>query len=709
MKQFFKLNDGGFAMRDARHGVDSRLGMGLILAALLFLLSAVLPAPCRAAEINLSSQTYLLYFERDVAGGDDLQFAPLYEYLSGSARELGGMPLSFHFYGWGRIDLADDTDDDGTGGDLASAYLQYLHPTGNAEMRLGRFFLTEGTAAEIMDGVFLKGRTPLGFGLSVFGGVPVERTITSTDTGDSIYGGRLFFSRAGFAEIGATYLVENGDFQGDDREMIGGDLWVSPGIPVELTGRAFYNVSTSSMAQQRYVLRLVPISRLDLALGYEEYKYKDLFQTALHSAFLSPAIDNTDEVQVLFAIVDFQIAEGLTVEAVGKSIEHDVSDPGDATRGELGVRYVYNDRKDVGGLSVAIVSADRDENEYQEYRAFATYSPGRWRFSLDALTHRYKEEISGIDDAYHVVGSAGVQVLPYLKVSGDVTYTRSPRFSKDYVGLLRISIDLSASTEDGLSGRSGEEETEAAAAAETPPVETAPSPETAPATPETELPAVASAPETVPAKPETGLPGADAAAGDVAAPPAGLPAGEEITGGTAKALPPVPVAPPTPRAGRQAKAVSGPAAYLDLMASEIRATFQDAIVGREGEIVEFTLPSDLVFGVGSAVVTPAARESLAMAAEILTRYPETLVTIEGHTDSMGMVESNQELSEKRARSVFDILVQNGVAPLRLSMRGYGERFPVADNSTAEGRQANRRVQMKIRPDRNLKSRQGQGG
>jgi outer membrane protein OmpA-like peptidoglycan-associated protein len=594
-------------------------------------------------------------------------------------------------------------------------------------MRLGRFFLTEGTAAEIMDGVFLKGRTPLGFGLSVFGGVPVERTITSTDTGDSIYGGRLFFSRAGFAEIGATYLMEDGDFQGDDREMIGGDLWVStPGIPVEITGRAFYNVSTSSMAQQRYVLRLVPVSRLDLALGYEEYK--DLFQTALHSAFLSPAIDNTDEVQVLFAIVDFQIAEGITVEAVGKSIQHDVSNPGDATRAELGVRYVYNDRKDVGGLSMAIVSADQDENEYQEYRAFATYSPGRWRFSLDALTHRYKEEIGGIDDAYHVVGSAGVQVLPYMKVSGDVTYTRSPRFSHDYVGLLRVSIDLSGSTEDGLWGGSGkgEEETEAAAAVETPAVETAPSPETAPATPETELPAVASAPETVPAEPDTGLPAvasapetvpatpgielpaAGAAAGEVAAPPADLPAGGDIAR-TAEAPQPVPIAPSMPREEMQAKAVFDLDTYLDQMAAEIRAKFQDAIVGRRGEIVEFTLPSDLVFDVGSAVVTPAARESLATAAAILKRYPETLVTIEGHTDSMGMVESNQELSEKRARSVFDILVQNGVPPLRLSMRGYGERFPIADNATAEGRQVNRRVQMKIRPDSNLKSRQRQGG
>src|SRR3970282_875895 len=114
------------------------------------------------------------------------------------------------------------------GGDLASAYLRYLHPKGNAEMRLGRFFFAEGTAAEILDGIYLKART-----------------------------------RAGFAEIGVTYLKEKGDFQGDDRESVGGDLWIRPGIPVELTGRATYNVSTSSLSSQRYVLRITPYTRLD--------------------------------------------------------------------------------------------------------------------------------------------------------------------------------------------------------------------------------------------------------------------------------------------------------------------------------------------------------------------------------------------------------------------------------------------------------------
>ena len=433
-------------MRESRNGVSPRIGMGLGCAVLLLLLPAILPAPCHAADITLSSRTYLLYYEREVPGGSDQKFAPLYEYLSGDAGNLGGKPLSFHFYGWGRLDLADDTDDDGRGGDLASAYLRYLHPKGNAEMRLGRFFFTEGAAAEILDGIYLKARTPAGFGLSVFGGVPVERTITSTDTGDSLYGGRLLFARAGFAEIGVTYLKEKGDFQGDDRESVGGDLWVRPGIPVELTGRATYNVSTSSLSSQRYVLRVTPYARLDLAVGYEGYKYKDLFQTALHSAFLSPAIDNNDEVQVVFAIVDLKIAEGLTLELGGKNIRHDRSDPGDATRVEAGLRYAYNSSKDVAGLSAAVVSADRSENEYQEYRGFATYSPGAWRFSLDALTHRYKEQVSGPKDAYHVVGSAGWQVLAYLKVSGDVTYTRSPRFTEDYAGLVKASLDLGTTT-----------------------------------------------------------------------------------------------------------------------------------------------------------------------------------------------------------------------------------------------------------------------
>lgn len=413
---------------------------------LFLLLAALTPSLAPAAEVSLSSRTYLLYFERDVTGGSSQRFAPVYEYLSADARGLGDTPVSFHFYGWGRQDLQDATGSGKTSGDLGSAYLQYIHPVGNAEARLGRFFLAEGGAQETVDGVFLKARTGYGPGMSVFGGVPVERSITSTGTGDSIFGGRLFYARPGLAEIGLSYLLESGDFQGDDRKEVAGDLWLRPPGFVELIGRASYNEATGALSSQRYVVRLMPLAAVDLALGFENYTYRDGFQAALNPAFLSPAIDNGDKVRIVSAVLDWKAVENLTLEAVVKNYRHSASDPGDANRLEAGVRYAYNDRKDTGGLSAALVTADRDENAYQEYRGFATCSPGKWRFALDALAHRYKQAVNGTSRAYHVVGSAGYRLLDILHLSGDLTYTQSPRFDKDYAGLVRASLLFETST-----------------------------------------------------------------------------------------------------------------------------------------------------------------------------------------------------------------------------------------------------------------------
>ena len=406
----------------------------LLLPAFLF------PDPSRAADVSFSSKTYFLFYQREIPGNPTQNLAPLYEYLSADAGNLGGTPFSFHFYGWGRQDLGDETGSGKTTGELGSAYLQYLHPTGNGEMRLGRFFLTEGAAMETMDGIFLKARTPVGLGLSVFGGVPAEATITATKTGDSIYGGRLFYARPGVAEIGVSYLQEKGNFQGEDRKEIGGDLWLRPARSVELIGRATYNEATRAMAYQRHMVRLTPFASVDLSAGYEEYKYKDYFQTALHPAFQFPSIDNSDRVRAVFAVLDWEAVKNVTLTLGGKKIRHDKNNPGDATRGELGVRYSFNDHKDAAGLSAASVTADREENAYREYRAFASYSPAKWRFSLDALTQQYKQAISGVKNAYQVVGSAGYRLLDILHLTGDLIYTRSPRFKEDYAGLLRVSL-----------------------------------------------------------------------------------------------------------------------------------------------------------------------------------------------------------------------------------------------------------------------------
>jgi hypothetical protein len=401
-----------------------------------------------AADLSLSSKTYLRYYERELAGGNKDTFAPLYEYLSADATNLGGMPVAFHFYGWGRVDLSDPSGSGKESGDLGSAYLEYLHPQGNAQMKLGRFFLTEGAAMETLDGAFVKATTPLGLGVSVYGGAPVEQSILNgTRVGSSLYGGRVFFVEAGYAEIGASYLKESGTFQGGkDRELVGGDLWLRVGGPVELSGQATYNRSVREMASQRYAVRIVPGATFDISAGYESYTYKGLFQSTLNPAFVFPSVDNNDKVQTIFGIVDWAFVPGWTLEVAAKNIRHDKSDPGNANRGEVGLRYTYNDKKDMAGIVAAFLNADRDENEYREFRGFATYSLSKIRLALDALTQQYKREISGEKNAYQVVASAGYQVLAAVQLSGDLTYTQSPNYSKDYAGLLRATVELGTST-----------------------------------------------------------------------------------------------------------------------------------------------------------------------------------------------------------------------------------------------------------------------
>ena len=202
------------------------------------------------------------------------------------------------------------------------------------------------------------------------------------------------------------------------------------------------------MASQRYAVRIIPGSRFDISAGYESYSYKDLFQTTLHPIFVNPSdvVDNTDKVKTIFGVLDWQVVSGLTFELAAKNIKHDNPNIGTANRGEAGVRYTFNDKKDVFGLSAAVVAGDQDENEYQEYRGFITFSPSKFRLALDALTQQYKQAIDGKKNATQIVASAGYNVLAYLSLSGDLTYTQSPTFQKDYAGLFRVALDLGTST-----------------------------------------------------------------------------------------------------------------------------------------------------------------------------------------------------------------------------------------------------------------------
>jgi len=108
--------------------------------------------------------------------------------------------------------------------------------------------------------------------------------------------------------------------------------------------------------------------------------------------------------------------------------------------------------------------------------------------------------------------------------------------------------------------------------------------------------------------------------------------------------------------------------------------------------------SDVLFDTGSYTLKPGAREKLAKISGIVLAHPGLNLQIEGHTDSVGTDEFNQQLSERRADSVRDFLAQQGVPGSAISARGFGKTQPVAGNDTAEGRQRNRRVELVVNGD-----------
>ena len=108
--------------------------------------------------------------------------------------------------------------------------------------------------------------------------------------------------------------------------------------------------------------------------------------------------------------------------------------------------------------------------------------------------------------------------------------------------------------------------------------------------------------------------------------------------------------------------------------------------------------SDVLFDTGKYTLRPGAREKLAKVSGIILAYPSLKLEVEGHTDSVGTDEYNMQLSENRANSVHDYLVQQGINASSIAARGFGESQPVASNDTAAGRQQNRRVELVVSGD-----------
>jgi outer membrane protein OmpA-like peptidoglycan-associated protein len=135
--------------------------------------------------------------------------------------------------------------------------------------------------------------------------------------------------------------------------------------------------------------------------------------------------------------------------------------------------------------------------------------------------------------------------------------------------------------------------------------------------------------------------------------------------------------------------------HMDQQARELEQAVPNAEVQRVGEGINMTFDSSLLFAINSAELNPTAKSDLAAAASVFTRYPDTNILIEGHTDNTGTDAINIPLSEKRARAVREFLESQGVAPSRLTEKWYGSSQPKFPNDSPENQARNRRVELAI--------------
>lgn len=139
---------------------------------------------------------------------------------------------------------------------------------------------------------------------------------------------------------------------------------------------------------------------------------------------------------------------------------------------------------------------------------------------------------------------------------------------------------------------------------------------------------------------------------------------------------------------------------LDRQAAELRGSLNSNIsVTNMGGYLVVNMPQDLLFATDSASLSGGLAGDLRAVAASLVKYPNSTIEVIGHTDNVGEAAYNQDLSQRRAVAVAEVLRGSGVPSGRIATYGRGEDAPIATNQTAAGRAQNRRVEIIIRPTR----------
>jgi hypothetical protein len=456
------------------------ISIGFILMTFL----ALVPAISSAADIAGTSNTYLQY--RETVDGSNL--LPLYEYLDLNVQNLGNEAVSVHFGGWLRYDLLDDSFGKEKNSDLQYGYVSYRRKTGNMVVNAGRVMVFEGIAAERVDGVYARTDLQRGFGISVFGGAPVETNINLPGN-NMIYGGRVSHQNPGLYVIGLSYLKE--DKNSDTFRREGGlDLWVRPMNKLELSGRSSFNFQTPGWMENAYYLMLGPYDKLRINVEATWISYAEYFAAATTSALkLTPGgtLDSNEKVNILGPEVFYTINNNWSVSVDYKSYGYDIA----GSASYYGVKANYAMPKSYSaGISLHTMDGDSSRLQYDEYRIYAAKKMQKVDIAIDLLDVKYKESINGVSNAYSLALAAGYALSEKLRLGADLEYSKNPDFDSDVRLFAKVlySFDVAKGTRAAAPAKAAPAaEPAAAPAPSTEPVTPAPAAEPA-AAPQPEEP-----------------------------------------------------------------------------------------------------------------------------------------------------------------------------------------------------------------------------
>lgn len=416
-----------------------------ITASVLFFFAALSSAS--ALELSGQSRTYLQ--SRETA--DSSQLLPLFEYLDFKADDLGSKQVSFHFGGWLRYDLRDESaGNERENSDLQYAYLRVKAKNTDLDMDLGRILVNEGVASEQIDGASLHAALLAGFGIAAFGGSPVE-TKFDDRSGDSIYGGRISHSVQNVYRVGFSYLEEKND-RNDFRKEEGIDIWLRPFSKMDILGNSFYNSLTSAWMNHSYYLTLGPFAGLRLSALGTKVSYGDYFTSSTTSAFkFDPAvIDPGEKLSTTGGEAAYTFGGTVTLSADYKKHSYDIAGDADYFGGKLS----YFSTKAGFGVAWHRMDGVTDRLKYDEYRAYASGKSGKFDLTADYFIVHYDATIDGINDAYAAVLAAGFDFSKRMRLAADVEYARNPFYKEDVRGLVKLVYNFdSAGAPKGPKGK----------------------------------------------------------------------------------------------------------------------------------------------------------------------------------------------------------------------------------------------------------------